>query len=78
MQKERWLPAKGIEERYIVSNLGNVRSIDRRVNTHLGSRKVNGKLIKPSNNGNGYLLVFVSKTPRKNEYVHRVVANTFI
>ena len=71
------MPAKGHEEKYTVSNLGNVRSIDRRVNTYQGSRKVNGRLMKPFSNGNGYFMVCVSASPRRNEYVHRIVANTF-
>ena len=66
---------------YQVSNLGNVRSLDRIVKdaTKDRTQKLKGKVLKTTNNGNGYQLVFLTKDcKRKNFYVHRLVAEHFI
>lgn len=69
---EIWKPIKGYEE-YEVSNYGNVRSIKK-----LHRRK--GPLyMKPMDNGYGYYVVTLwKKNKRKNQYIHRLVAEAFI
>lgn len=81
MNVEVWKDIKGFEGIYQVSNLGNVRSLDRRVVNHKGgtTRIVRGMAMKPWDNGNGYLIVALNdKRKRKNCYVHRLVAEAFI
>lgn len=78
---EIWKDVQGYEGLYQISNLGNVRSLPRAVNQgkHGNTRAVGGYLLKPTDNGNGYLLVFLRKDgKRKNHYVHRLVAEHFV
>lgn len=65
---------------YQVSNLGQVRSVDRYVTDSLGrTRKYSGKLLKPSKDENGYLLIGVCDSGHtKRVFVHRLVAETFL
>jgi len=78
MEKEIWRKAKGVEDRYEVSNMGNIRSVSRYVKTYYGERLVRSKNIKPFSNGRGYMCVCYSSKPRKNKYIHRLVSETFI
>jgi hypothetical protein len=78
---EIWKDIQGYEELYQVSNLGNVRSKDRRVVNHKsGSTRIcAGMLMTAWDNGNGYLVVSLNKQrKRKNHYVHRLVATAFV
>ena len=43
---ENWLPVVGLEEFYEISDLGNLRSIERIGKTPFGERKYGGKQIK--------------------------------
>lgn len=80
---ETWKSIKGYEGYYEVSNKGNVRSVQRiRIenNCHGGRtyRRDQGKLLRPTNNGYGYLVIGLRKNgKRKNHYVHRLVAEAF-
>lgn len=78
--KECWKPVNGYEGYYEVSNLGRVRSLDRKVNSSGGRmRMAYGKILNPTDNGHGYLIVFLTQNgKRKNHYVHRMVAEAFI
>ena len=61
---------------YQASNLGRVRSLDRYDSM---GRLRKGKIIKPWNNGYGYLVVDLKKNgKRKHFFVHRLVAFCFI
>ena len=64
---------------YQVSNLGNVRSLTRKVNTFNGFRTAQGKILKPLKTNKGYYRVDL-KQHQKDKYilVHRLVAETFI
>lgn len=64
---EVWKPIQGYERLYEVSNCGNVKSIK------------SDKLLKQLNNGNGYLVVNLSKKGEvKKHFVHRLVATAFV
>ena len=77
--KEVWKDIKGYEGQYIVSNLGNVRSLDRYVNTYHGPRICLGQPLKQYIGHDGYLHVALSKCKKhKRIMVHRLVAEAFI
>ena len=60
------------EELYQVSNFGKILSLDY---NHTGKPG----LMNPSDNGDGYLVVYLSKNKEtKKCYVHRLVAETFL
>jgi hypothetical protein len=78
---EQWRDIKGYEGLYQVSSYGNIRSLDRRAVNHKcgATRIVRGIVINPWDNGNGYLVVTLSNgRKRRNRYVHRLVAETFL
>jgi hypothetical protein len=80
-QIEIWKPIVGWEDMYLVSNYGNIRSLDRRV----GGPKIEGRVIKgrlriPLLN-KGYLSInLIDKKTNKSTRngVHRFVAEAFI
>lgn len=77
---EIWKDVIGYEGYYQVSNIGNVRSIDRTI-IDSNSIKFNykSKLLKPANNKDGYLQVGLSKNCKTNSYcVHALLAKAFI
>ena len=79
LKTEIWKPVKGFEGLYEVSNLGNVRSVDRHL--MLGNKYclVKGKPRKPYLTPKGYLMATLSKNNKgKNYLVHRLVAEAFI
>lgn len=79
--KEIWHPCAGFETHYEVSNLGNVRSIERYANNrhNNGVRKLPSKMLKPAVGKSGYLLVsFCVDNVKSNHNVHRLVARAFI
>ena len=77
--EEIWKDIPGYEGRYQASSLGNIRSLDRWVDTIIKGTKCTqfhpGRLLRPGNNSRGYLFVHLS---RKRHYVHRLVGITFI
>lgn len=77
---EIWKPVKGYEGLYEVSNLGNVKSLDRFVINHKNKKQFYpSKTLKKSKRKNGYLSVILSKNNiQKNLSVHRLVAISFI
>ena len=73
---EEWKDIKNYEGYYQVSNLGNIRSLDR-ITSH--NRKIKGRNIKLYQNDNGYYICSLSKNGRTTKFlVHRLVAETFI
>lgn len=71
---EIWAP---IDDGYEVSNLGNVRSVDRKV-TYSDGRVGNfhGRPMRPARGKNGYLTATVGRSRRA--MVHRLVAAAFV
>lgn len=77
--QEIWKPIEGYQNLYEISNLGNVRSLDRTVKCHSKTRLVKGKLLNPHLMKNGYYLVTLCDSGRvKQMYVHRLVALHFV
>lgn len=74
-KNETWKPVTGLEGLYEISNMGNLRSIDRTVMR--GELKINykGKLRKVFNDSKGYLIVLIRGKCVK---IHRLVAQHFI
>lgn len=78
---EIWKEVKGFEGYYEVSNLGNVRSIDRVIYDSVRNcnRKMKGRLLVIRDNGHGYKGVMFCKNHKLyNKYVHIMVAEAFI
>ena len=65
---------------YQVSNLGRVKSLERKVKSKNGSyRTVREKILKPGKNIKGYLRVCIcEKGKKKNMTIHRLVAEAFL
>lgn len=80
MKVEEWKDIVGYEGMYMVSNLGRVKSLDRKVE-YLDGRKYfyKSKILTTSIKGNGYYTVSLQKNNKpKNYYVHRLVASAFL
>ena len=77
---ERWKDIIGYEGYYQVSDAGRVRSCDRYLPAANGGKQIRrGQIIQPNQNGIGYLYVGLRRDGiRKNEYIHRLVAQSFI
>lgn len=77
---EEWKDIAEYEGYYQISNLGNVRSLDRVVNYTNGRiAKYKGQKVAMNNRPNGYRKVNLYKDHKmKNLAVHRLVAETFI
>ncbi len=74
---EIWLPIKGFEGIYEVSNLGRVRSITRKVFRCGVWQTVNGKVLSQKLSKFGYMIVGLhDKAKVKYKYVHRLVGIT--
>lgn len=74
---EVWRDIKGYEGKYQVSNLGNVRSLDRMVKHPQGGvvpRK--SAPLKQNRHSGGYLVVGLCQDPKR--YVHRLVMQAFV
>lgn len=74
--KEIWKDIEGYDGVYQVSNLGRVKSNNRRVYNYIKP----GRILKPHSKPNGYLHVALCAGNRheKHAYIHRLVAKTFI
>ena len=80
MDNEVWKDVKGYEGYYQVSNLGNVRSLDRTILCKNGSKRfTTGKILKPQKDYQGYLRVCLNVCGKFKTYrVHRLVALNFL
>lgn len=81
---EEWRPITGYEESHEVSNFGNVRSIDRVIetNSRWGTRrkeKRKGRQLSSFMNKDGYPCVHIKRDRRQKEFkIHRIVALAFL
>ena len=76
---EIWKPVKGYEGLYEVSNLGNLRSLDKHI--MYGNRYclLKGKPMKPYLISTGYLMAELYKNSQRTHYlIHRLVSEAFI
>lgn len=75
---EIWRPIAGYEDRYEVSDHGQVRSLSRRIGSGgPGTRVMNGRIRKQSIGiKNGYYYVALSATDKR--LVHRLVLEAFV
>lgn len=81
---EEWRDIEGYEGFYQVSDFGNVKSLERiwySTDKKGNKKKCSNKemILKPANNGNGYLVVNLSYRQKTKMFlVHRLVAKAFI
>jgi len=78
---EKWKSVKGFESQYEISNLGNLRSIDRVVKHYVNgfTRKYKGSSKKLRKDKDGYLKCTLKKDGEIFHFrVHRLVAEAFI
>lgn len=79
-----WRDVVGYEGLYIVSNDGQVKSVERTVAVHtkngtVYNRKIIGKILKQGENKDGYLVVSLCKYGTKRTLnIHQIVAEAFI
>ena len=72
METWRWIP--GYEDYYQISDLGNVRSVTRRV----GRRLLRGGPLRPGRSGSGYLQVSLCRDGKAKQFdIHRLVLRAF-
>jgi hypothetical protein len=72
MTTMKWIPAKGFEGIYEVSDSGDVR----RVLSAMGA--TSGKILKPFGNSRGYMQLALRRNGRyERRYVHRLVLESF-
>lgn len=78
--EEIWKDIKGFEGKYQISNIGNVKSLEREVrNTNNSTRIVKERILKLQNNPHKYKMVAMSKESYIKPFVtHRLVATAFI
>lgn len=74
---EIWKDIKGYEGKYQVSNLGNIKSLQRWSGSQYYNRE---QILKPYiNKRNGYVYIYLMKNNKgKNIRVHRLVAEAFL
>ena len=77
---EEWLPIPGYEGYYEVSNLGNMKSLDRVVRKKSGgTHTLIERMLKPYPDKLGYSRVHLCKNGKLTSYqVHRLVAQAFL
>lgn len=76
--KEKWLPIKEYEGYYVVSNFGNVKSVERKVKNKNSYRIVKERILKPSISNKGYYLVALSKNSKSHTFaIHKMVMEHF-
>ena len=77
--KEEWRDIEGYEGKYMVSNMGNVKSLKRTVWYNGGYYKKSEKILKGCDNGKGYLRVELCKDGKGKWYrINRLVAQAFL
>lgn len=77
---EIWKDIPGYEGMYQVSNLGNIRGVDRYVKQmHGGLQFKKGQLLRQKKNNRGYKIIILTKYHKQKTFtIHRLVAMAFI
>ena len=76
---EIWKDVKGYEGRYMISNRGQLKSLDREVERGNGKMRIKGRIVKPQPNSAGYLRFSLCKDGAwKSFFIHRLVASAFV
>lgn len=74
-----WRPLPDYQGCYEISNLGQVRSLDRVITRNGHPARVRGRVLSPTKGGKGYLQVHLSMDgARRFRSVHRLVLETFV
>ena len=69
---EFWIFINDTENRYMISNLGRVMTMERHYNTGHYMKKINQHIMKPSKNNKGYYgVVLTTKSGRNNKKENR-------
>jgi hypothetical protein len=78
--EEIWKDIQGFESLYQISNLGRVKSLERKIKTKIGwERKVSEKVLKGFISTEGYFSVRLYKNAKGiTKTVHRIVAQHFL
>ena len=79
--EEKWVPIKGYETMYMVSNLGRIKSLDKIVNSKYNSKAIKkGKLMQTNSlrKGYKYIELYDLETNHKKFSIHRLIAIHFI
>lgn len=78
--EEDWKEIKGYEGKYLISSLGRVYILERKIKDSKGRfRSLKGKIAKQATSLNGYKFVgLTSNNVRKIHYIHRLVSEHFI
>ena len=79
-QTENWKPVVGYTGLYEVSDIGNVRSLDRVYPDKNGRvRTYKGKVLSPATIGRGYKVVALCKEGKQSQkYIHKIIAESFL
>ena len=78
LENEQWLPIEGYEDLYQVSNLGRVKSLERKITYRNSLKTVKERILKQATK-KGYQQVCLCKDGNIKWFsVHRLVANAFI
>lgn len=77
MKKEIWKDIVGKEGEYKVSNLGNVKSLERMVKGKIGTRLCHERILKKIKGKRGYYVVGLDRKSSP-KTIHRLVAIAFI
>ena len=76
---EIWLPIKGFEGSYEVSNLGRVKSVERKIFRDNRYQPIRERILSQKLSKKGYMIVGLRLNAKsKFKYVHRLVGETFL
>lgn len=76
-KQEVWKDIIGYEKKYQISNLGRVKSMQKKVvNSKKSERIVSERILKSWNVGRGYAVITLGVKNKR--YIHRLVAESFI
>lgn len=77
--QEEWKAVVGFEGFYEVSQMGNVRSLQRQIETSRGVRTLNARRMTPFANDKGYWKVAITKHGTEHwKCIHKLVAEAFL